>query len=47
VAAILDLQFVEAKAMCEVVQLRRVGVRDVKPRNTGQRLLGCAHQQEV
>ena len=46
-AAVFNLQFVEAETVGELVQLGRVGIGDIKPRNTGQRLLGWAHQQAV
>jgi len=47
VTAIFHLQFVKGEPVGKFIQLRRAGVGDVKPRNTGERLLGWVHQQEV
>jgi hypothetical protein len=39
VAAVFYLQQMETKALSQLIQLQGVWMRDIKPGNTGQRLL--------
>src|SRR5438270_1302417 len=46
-AAVFYLQLMEAKAVSQFIQVGGVGVGDIKPGNTGQRLMGGTHPKEV
>jgi hypothetical protein len=45
--AVFYLQLVETKALSDFVELKGVRVRDVKPRDIRQRLLGGTHPKGV